>query len=104
MSYFGLAATGSTPDANGNTRGLLVLNHENITQAYLHPNGATSTGGAMAGTGGGTITGRGTNGAIGVLTRTAPAPGSPGKRGHMPCASARRLMDAALPFTPSYIQ
>jgi secreted PhoX family phosphatase len=47
MSYFGLAATGSTPDANGNTRGLLVLNHENITQAYLHPNGATSTGGAI---------------------------------------------------------
>ncbi|PTQ59208.1 hypothetical protein C8J26_2950 [Sphingomonas aurantiaca] len=44
MSYFGLSASG-TPDANGNARGLLVLNHENITQAYLHPNGATSTGG-----------------------------------------------------------
>ena len=44
MSYFGLSAAG-TPDTNGNTRGLLVLNHENISQAYLHPNGATTTGG-----------------------------------------------------------
>jgi secreted PhoX family phosphatase len=44
MSYFGLSASG-TPDANGNARGLLVLNHENITQAYLHPTGATTTGG-----------------------------------------------------------
>ncbi len=44
MSYFGMSATG-TPDSNGNTRGLLVLNHENITQAYLHPNGPTNTGG-----------------------------------------------------------
>jgi secreted PhoX family phosphatase len=44
MSYFGLSASG-TPDANGNARGLLVLNHENITQAYLHPAGATSPGG-----------------------------------------------------------
>ena len=42
MSYFGLSA-GGAPDANGNTRGLLVLNHENITQAYLHPNGPTTT-------------------------------------------------------------
>ncbi|WP_380787017.1 alkaline phosphatase PhoX [Sphingomonas sp. R86521] len=45
MSYFGLSAAGA-PDANGNTRGLLVLNHENITQAYLHPNGATTVAGA----------------------------------------------------------
>ena len=44
MSYFGMSATG-TPDSNGNTRGLLVLNHENITQAYLHPNGPTTTAG-----------------------------------------------------------
>ena len=44
MSYFGLSAAGA-PDANGNTRGLLVLNHENITQAYLHPNGPTTTAG-----------------------------------------------------------
>ncbi len=44
MSYFGLSAS-ATPDANGNTRGLLVLNHENISQPYLHPNGATNPGG-----------------------------------------------------------
>lgn len=41
MSYFGLAATGNTPDPNNSTRGLLALNHENIVQAYLHPNGPT---------------------------------------------------------------
>ena len=46
MSYFGLSATGTAPDANSSTRGLLVLNHENITQAYLHPNGPTSVAGA----------------------------------------------------------
>ncbi|MCP3733767.1 PhoX family phosphatase [Sphingomonas sp. RP10(2022)] len=45
MSYFGLAASGNAPDAGNSSRGLLVLNHENITQAYLHPNGATSSGG-----------------------------------------------------------
>ncbi len=45
MSYFGLSAAGA-PDVNGNTRGLLVLNHENITQAYLHPNGPTTVAGA----------------------------------------------------------
>lgn len=36
MSYFGLSATG-TRDSASSTRGLLVLNHENITQSYLHP-------------------------------------------------------------------
>ena len=45
MSFFGLAATGSARDASGSTRGVLVLNHENITQAYLHANGPTSTSG-----------------------------------------------------------
>lgn len=42
MSYFGLAATGTAPDAANNTRGMLVLNHENITQAYLHIAGPTN--------------------------------------------------------------
>ncbi len=42
MSYFGLAATGNTPDANSSSRGLLVMNHENITESYLHPNGPTN--------------------------------------------------------------
>ena len=46
MSYFGLASSGSTPDAANSNRGLLVLNHENITAAYLHPNGPTSSNGA----------------------------------------------------------
>ncbi|WP_298812007.1 alkaline phosphatase PhoX [uncultured Sphingomonas sp.] len=45
MSFFGLGATASTPDAANNTRGMLVLNHENITQAYLHPAGPTTVGG-----------------------------------------------------------
>lgn len=44
MSFFGLAASGATP-ASSSTRGMLVLNHENITQIYLHANGPTSTGG-----------------------------------------------------------
>ncbi|RDE07103.1 PhoX family protein [Sphingomonas aracearum] len=41
MSYFGLAASANTPDPSSSTRGLLVLNHENINQSYLHPNGPT---------------------------------------------------------------
>lgn len=45
MSYFGLSA-GGTPDENSNTRALLAINHENILPAYIHPNGATSSGGA----------------------------------------------------------
>jgi secreted PhoX family phosphatase len=45
MSFFGLAATGATRDPSGSTRGLLVLNHENITESYLHANGQTNTGG-----------------------------------------------------------
>ena len=43
LYWYGLAATGATPDPNGNTRGMLVMNHENITQRYLHPNGPTNT-------------------------------------------------------------
>ena len=46
MSYFGLAATGTGVDVANSTRGLLVLNHENINQSYLHVNGATTVGGA----------------------------------------------------------
>ncbi|WP_375398064.1 alkaline phosphatase PhoX [uncultured Sphingomonas sp.] len=45
MSYFGLNAAGTAPDPASNTRALLVLNHENINQAYLHPAGATAPGG-----------------------------------------------------------
>ena len=45
MSYFGLGATTGLRDDNSSTRGLLTMNHENITAAYLHPNGPTSVGG-----------------------------------------------------------
>lgn len=45
MAYFGLGATTGTRDDNSSVRGLLAINHENITESYLHPNGATSVGG-----------------------------------------------------------
>jgi secreted PhoX family phosphatase len=45
MSFFGLAASGNGRDDANSNRGLLVLNHENINQQYLHPNGATSPAG-----------------------------------------------------------
>lgn len=45
LYYYGLAASGNARDDNSSTRGLLVMNHENITQIYLHANGPTSTGG-----------------------------------------------------------
>lgn len=45
MSFFGLAASGAARDASSSTRGVLVLNHENITESYLHPRGQTNTGG-----------------------------------------------------------
>jgi uncharacterized protein len=45
MYYFGLAASGIAPDPNNSTRGILCINHENITSRYLHPNGATAPGG-----------------------------------------------------------
>ena len=43
--YYGLAASGSGRDDNNSSRGLLAMNHENITQRFLHPNGATITNG-----------------------------------------------------------
>jgi len=46
MYFFGLAATGTAPDPTSNTRGLLCINHENITASYLHVNGPTSVAGA----------------------------------------------------------
>ena len=45
MYYFGLSATGTTPDPNNSTRGILCINHENITECYLQPNGVTAPGG-----------------------------------------------------------
>jgi uncharacterized protein len=45
LYYYGLAATGNAPDPSNNTRGILCINHENITASYLHPSGPTTTGG-----------------------------------------------------------
>lgn len=45
LYWYGLSATG-TRDANSSTRGLLVQNHENINDQYLHVNGATTVNGA----------------------------------------------------------
>ncbi|MGH8492743.1 MAG: PhoX family protein [Moraxellaceae bacterium] len=41
MAYFGLGGTGKW-SANESTRGLLVMNHENITRAFLHAAGAST--------------------------------------------------------------
>ena len=41
MEYFGLNAAGSGRDANSNDRGLLVMNHEAITDQFLHAGGTT---------------------------------------------------------------
>ncbi|WP_375404194.1 alkaline phosphatase PhoX [uncultured Sphingomonas sp.] len=46
MSFFGLAAGANAPDPANSARGLLVLNHENITQTFLHANGPTTVNGA----------------------------------------------------------
>lgn len=45
LYYFGLKKTSNNPDPFNSERGLLVMNHENINQAYLHPNGPTQPGG-----------------------------------------------------------
>ena len=41
LYYFGLNAAGTRDDASS-TRGILVQNHENITETYLHPTGPTN--------------------------------------------------------------
>lgn len=41
LYYYGLNAAGARDDTS-NTRGLLVQNHENISEQYLHPNGPTN--------------------------------------------------------------
>ena len=46
LYYYGLNAAGTARDDTNNSRGLLVMNHENINQQYLHPTGPTSVGGA----------------------------------------------------------
>lgn len=41
IEYFGLSAAG-TPDPSSSARGLLAMNHEALTQHFLHPNGASA--------------------------------------------------------------
>jgi len=41
LYYFGLNSAGTARQDSSNDRGLLAVNHENITQASLHPNGAS---------------------------------------------------------------
>ena len=41
MEYFGLNAAGTGRDANSSERGLLVMNHEAITDQFLHAGGST---------------------------------------------------------------
>ncbi|MCX7660086.1 MAG: DUF839 domain-containing protein [Caldimonas manganoxidans] len=41
MEYFGLSATGARDDAS-NSRALLGINHEWVTQTFLHPNGPSA--------------------------------------------------------------
>lgn len=42
LYWYGLSATGARDD-NSSVRGLMVQNHENITEQYLHANGPTMT-------------------------------------------------------------
>ena len=41
MEYFPLNASGTARDVNGNERGLLVMNHEALTDQFLHEGGVT---------------------------------------------------------------
>lgn len=43
--YFGLVASGTGIDVSNSARGLLAMNHEGVTPAYLHPAGPTAPGG-----------------------------------------------------------
>jgi hypothetical protein len=42
VDYFGLNAAGTARDVAGSERGLLVMNHEALTDQFLHPAGTTS--------------------------------------------------------------
>ncbi len=43
MEYFGLSADGSKREASGSERGLLVMNHEALTDQFLHAAGVTAS-------------------------------------------------------------
>lgn len=42
MEYFGLSADGTRADYNGSTRGLLAMNHEALTDHFLHVAGSSA--------------------------------------------------------------
>ena len=42
MEYFGLSTDGTRRDANSSERGLLVMNHEALTDHFLHVNGSSA--------------------------------------------------------------
>lgn len=42
MEYFGLNTAGTARDANGSERGLLAMNHEALSDNYLHVNGSSA--------------------------------------------------------------
>nr|WP_315228289.1 PhoX family phosphatase [uncultured Albidiferax sp.] len=42
MEFFGLNAAGTARDANGSSRGLLAMNHEALSQQFLHAAGASA--------------------------------------------------------------
>ena len=42
MEYFGLSTDGTRRDANSSERGLLVMNHEALTDNFLHVNGSSA--------------------------------------------------------------
>ncbi len=44
MTYFGLNAAGTAKDLANSSRGLLAMNHENITQIFLHTQAEVATG------------------------------------------------------------
>jgi uncharacterized protein len=44
MYWYGLNAAGTAREDLGSERGLLVMNHENLNQQYLHPAGPTGNG------------------------------------------------------------
>ncbi len=44
MSYFGLNAAGTAKDLTSSGRGVLVMNHENITQVFLHSEAEVTAG------------------------------------------------------------
>jgi len=48
MEYFGLSADGTRRDATSSERGLLVMNHEALTDQFLHVNGVTANPRPMA--------------------------------------------------------